>query len=147
LSHPEQAARVRDGEPAVVNAAVEELLRLLTVTHFGRRRAATEDVRIGGVTIHAGEGVIAAGEAANRDPAEFAHPDELDFDRETNHHVAFGFGVHQCLGQPLARLELQVAYPALLRRFPHLRVAVPASALKFRDNMVVYGVHGLPVAW
>jgi cytochrome P450 len=61
--------------------------------------------------------------------------------------VAFGFGVHQCLGQPLARLELQVAYPALLRRFPHLRVAVPAEELQFRNNMVVYGVHALPVAW
>jgi cytochrome P450 len=147
LRHQEQAGRMRDGEPAVVNAAVEELLRLLTVTHIGRRRVATEDVQIGGMTIRAGEGVIAANESANRDPAEFVHPDELDFDRETNHHVAFGFGVHQCLGQPLARLELQVAYPALLRRFPHLRVAVPAEELQFRNNMVVYGVHALPVAW
>jgi cytochrome P450 len=108
---------------------------------------ATEDVQIGGMTIRAGEGVIAANESANRDPTEFVHPDELDFDRETNHHVAFGFGVHQCLGQPLARLELQVAYPALLRRFPRLRVAVPAEELQFRNNMVVYGVHALPVAW
>jgi cytochrome P450 len=101
LRHPEGAAQVRDGEPAVVNAAVEELLRLLSVTHTGRRRVATEDVEIDGVTIRAGEGVIAAGDAANRDPAEFAHPDELDLHRESNHHVAFGFGIHQCLGQPL----------------------------------------------
>jgi cytochrome P450 len=147
LRHPAQAAQVRDGEPAVVNAAVEELLRLLTVTHTGRRRVATEDVELGGVTIRAGEGVIAAGDAANRDPAEFAHPDELDLHRESNHHVAFGFGVHQCLGQPLARLELQVAYPALLRRLPTLRVAAPLEEIAFRDEMTVYGVHALPVAW
>jgi cytochrome P450 len=147
LQHPEQAAQLRDGEPAVVNAAVEELLRLLSITHTGRRRVATEDVELAGVTIRAGEGIIAAGDAANRDPAEFAHPDELDLHRESNHHVAFGFGVHQCLGQPLARLELQVAYPALLRRFPTLRVAAPLDQLAFRDEMVVYGVHALPVTW
>ncbi|HEX4248052.1 MAG TPA: cytochrome P450 [Pseudonocardia sp.] len=147
LHHPEQAAQLRDGEPTLVNAAVEELLRLLSVTHTGRRRQATEDVELAGVTIRAGEGVIAAGDAANRDPTEFAHPDELDLHRESNHHVAFGFGVHQCLGQPLARLELQVAYPALLRRFPTLRVAAPLEQLAFRDEMVVYGVHALPVTW
>ncbi|MDT7643839.1 MAG: hypothetical protein QOC75_839 [Pseudonocardiales bacterium] len=147
LRHPAAAAQVRDGEPAVVNAAVEELLRLLTITHTGRRRVATEDVEIDGVTIRAGEGVIAAGDTANRDPAEFAHPDELDLHRESNHHVAFGFGIHQCLGQPLARLELQVAYPALLRRLPTLRVAAPLEEIAFRDEMAVYGVHALPVAW
>ena len=147
LHHPEQATQLRDGEPAVVNAAVEELLRLLTITHTGRRRLATEDVELAGVTIRAGEGIIAAGDAANRDPAEFAHPDQLDLHRESNHHVAFGFGVHQCLGQPLARLELQVAYPALLRRFPTLRVAAPLAEIPFRHEMSVYGVHALPVAW
>jgi cytochrome P450 len=147
LQHSDQAAEVRGGDPATVAAAVEELLRLLTVVHTGRRRAATEDVEIGGVLIRAGEGVIAAGESANRDPEQFANPDELDIHREGNHHVAFGFGVHQCLGQPLARLELQIAYPALLRRFPDLRVAVPVEEIPFRDEMVVYGVHALPVRW
>jgi cytochrome P450 len=147
LHHPEQAAQLRDGEPAVVNAAVEELLRLLTITHTGRRRLATEDVELAGVTIRAGDGIIAAGDAANRDPAEFANPDELDLHRESNHHVAFGFGIHQCLGQPLARLELQVAYPALLRRFPTLRVAAALEQIPFRDEMAVYGVHALPVTW
>ena len=75
------------------------------------------------------------------------HPDEVDVTRGTNRHVAFGFGVHQCLGQPLARLELQIAYPALLRRFPGLRVTVPDSEIPFRDDMAVYGVHALPVAF
>ncbi|WP_433803084.1 cytochrome P450 [Actinomycetospora sp. CA-084318] len=145
LQDPEQAAKVRAGES--VEGAVEELLRLLTVTHFGRRRVATEDVELGGVTIRAGEGVIAAGEIANRDPEVFADPDALDVDRTPNHHVAFGHGVHQCLGQQLARVELQIAYPALLRRFPTLRVDTPLDEIAFRDAMVVYGVHALPVTW
>ncbi|GAA1297678.1 cytochrome P450 [Pseudonocardia xinjiangensis] len=147
LQNPEQAAEVRDGDPAVVNRAVEELLRLLTVVHTGRRRVALDDIEIGGVTIRAGEGIIAATESANRDAAAFPAPDELDIHRESNHHLAFGFGVHQCLGQPLARLELQIAYPALLRRFPELRVAVPVDDIRYRDKMVVYGVQALPVSW
>ncbi|MFC5063187.1 cytochrome P450 [Actinomycetospora atypica] len=146
LQHPEQADRVRDDAEAVPGA-VEELLRLLTVTHLGRRRVAVEDVEVGGVTIRAGEGVVAAGEIANRDPQAFADPDEVDVDRSPNHHLAFGHGVHQCLGQQLARVELQVAYPALLRRFPGLRVDTPLDEIAFRDAMVVYGVHALPVEW
>ena len=147
LEHPEQAAEVRDGDTAVVKSAVEELLRLLTVLHSGRRRVALEDIEIGGVTIRAGEGIIAASESANRDPSVFESPDELDIHRGSNHHVAFGFGVHQCLGQPLARLELQIAYPALLRRFPDLHLAVPLEEIRYRDKMVVYGVQELPVSW
>jgi cytochrome P450 len=145
LRDPEQAARVRSGD--AVSGAVEELLRLLTVTHLGRRRVATEDVELGGVLIRAGEGVIAAGEIANRDPETFPSPDDLDVERSPNHHVAFGHGVHQCLGQQLARVELQVAYPALLGRFPELRVDVPVEDIPFRDQMIVYGVHELPVRW
>lgn len=147
LHHPDQLAAVRDGDATQVRGAVEELLRVLTVTHIGRRRVATEDLEIGGVTIRAGEGVVLAAEAANRDPRQWPHPDEVDVSRGTNRHVAFGFGVHQCLGQPLARLELQIAYPALLRRFPGLRVTVPDSEIAFRDDMAVYGVHALPVAF
>ncbi|NMO92943.1 cytochrome P450 [Actinomycetospora sp. TBRC 11914] len=145
LRDPEQAARVRSGD--AVDGAVEELLRLLTVTHIGRRRAATEDVEVGGVLIRAGEGVIAAGEIANRDPEAFPAPDTLDVERSPNHHVAFGHGVHQCLGQQLARVELQAAYPALLRRFPDLRVDAAVEDIPFRDTMAVYGVHELPVRW
>lgn len=147
LEHPEQAAEVRDGDTALVKSAVEELLRLLTVVHTGRRRVALEDIEIGGVTIRAGEGIIAAGESANRDPAAFESPNELNIHRGSNHHVAFGFGVHQCLGQPLARLELQIAYPALLRRFPDLHLAVPLEEIRYRDEMAVYGVQELPVSW
>lgn len=147
LNHPEQAAAVRDGDDATVTSAVEELLRLLTIVHTGRRRVATEDVEVAGVRIRAGEGVIASEPSANRDPALFAEPDNLDIHRTANHHLAFGFGVHQCLGQPLARLELQVAIPALLRRFPDLRVTAAEHELRFRDEMITYGVHELPVTW
>ena len=137
LRAPEQAARVRDGDAAVARRAVEELLRLLTVVHLGRRRVARSDVELRGTRIRAGEGVIAAGEAANRDPEAFPAPDDLDVERSATRHVAFGFGIHQCLGQHLARVELQVAYPALLRRFPGLRVAGGLDELSFRDEMAV----------
>lgn len=148
LEHPEQAAELRDtDDPQVVARAVEELLRLLTIVHNARARVATEDVEIGGVLIRAGEGVLASSESANRDPDAFPEPDHLDIHRSARHHVAFGFGVHQCLGQPLARLELQIAYPALLRRFPDLRVTTEPGALSYKTDKVVYGVHEVPVTW
>jgi cytochrome P450 len=147
LRHPEQAAEVRDGDPAVVKGAVEELMRLLTVTQASMRRVAREDIEVGGVTIRAGDGIVLSEESANRDSTAFESPDELDIHRDANRHLAFGFGVHQCLGQPLARLELQLAYPALLRRFPNLHVAVPPEELRYREKMVVYGVEALPVSW
>lgn len=148
LDHPEQAAELRDtADPTVVVRAVEELLRLLTIVHNARARVATEDLEIGGVRIAAGEGVLASSESANRDPEAFADPDRLDIHRAERHHVAFGFGVHQCLGQPLARLELQVAYPALLRRFPDLRVTRDPDELDYKGDKVVYGVREVPVSW
>lgn len=147
LRHPDQADAVRRGDAATVSTAVEELLRLLTVVHQGRRRAAVQDVELGGVLIRAGEGVIASEPSANRDASQFADPDRLDVHRAENHHLAFGHGVHRCLGQQLARLELQIAYPRLLSRLRGLRVAVPAEELRFRDSMIVYGVDELPVAW
>ena len=148
LRDPAQAELVRTAtEPRVINGAIEELLRLLTITHLGRRRIATEDVDLNGTLIRAGEGVIAAADIANRDPHLFADPDSFDPSRSPNRHVAFGFGVHQCLGQPLARVELQLALPALLRRFPDLRLAVDLDQIPFRDQQGVYGPHELPVAW
>jgi len=131
----------------VVNGAVEELLRLLTITHFGRRRVAVEDVEVRGTLIRAGDGVIAAADIANRDPDIFADPDRFDPTRKPNRHVAFGFGVHQCLGQPLARLELQIAFPALLRRFPDLRLAVDFDEIAYRDKLPIYGPKALPITW
>ncbi|GHJ34649.1 cytochrome P450 [Streptomyces sp. TS71-3] len=148
LQRPDQLAAVRDGDPARVANAVEELLRYLTITHMGRRRVALADVEVGGQVIKAGDAVICATDVGNRDPEVFEDPDRLDVDRATpRRHLAFGSGPHQCLGQNLARIELQLAYPALLRRFPTLRLDQAAEEVSYRTEMVVYGVHGLPVAW
>ncbi|MCQ4040626.1 cytochrome P450 [Streptantibioticus rubrisoli] len=146
LRDPAQLTRLR-AEPALVKPAVEELLRFLTIVHFGLPRVATEDLEVGGQTIRAGEGVLCMLSAANRDEEVFEGADRLDIGRESRRHVAFGFGVHQCLGQPLARVELQIALETLLRRLPGLRLAVPYEDIRFRTDMAIYGVHELPVAW
>ncbi|MEU3055827.1 cytochrome P450 [Streptomyces griseus] len=148
LGHPDQLARIRDtDDPAVVAAAVEELLRYLSIVHLGRRRTALEDIEIGGRTIRAGDGVILLGELANRDPAVFPDPDRLDITRNARLHQAFGAGTHHCVGQPLARMELQVIYPTLFRRIPTLRTAEAVDRLPFKYDAVVYGLHALPVTW
>jgi cytochrome P450 len=109
---------------------------------------ATEDVEIGGQLIRAGEGVVIANDSGNRDPNVFHDPDRLDVDRpEVREHMAFGYGTHQCIGQNLARTELQLALPALLRRFPNLRTTVSDEEIHFKDDSIVYGVHELPVTW
>ncbi|MFE7594144.1 cytochrome P450 [Kitasatospora sp. NPDC057512] len=150
LERPEQIARLAD--PAAVPGAVEELLRHLTIIHTGVLRVALEDVELGGTTVRAGEGVIAMLSTANRDEAVFGGADrlptdELDLDRDARRHMAFGFGVHQCLGQPLARAELQIALATLFRRLPGLRLTVPRDELAFRTDSFIYGMRSLPVAW
>ncbi|MER7579601.1 cytochrome P450 [Kitasatospora sp. NPDC097691] len=146
LRNPDQLDHLRR-HPESVTGAVEELLRYLTIVHSGLTRVATEDVEVGGVRIRAGEGVICMINTANRDTQEFPGGDELDLTRDARRHLAFGFGVHQCLGQPLARLELQIALDTLLRRLPGLRLAVPFEEVRFRSEMLIYGVHELPIAW
>ncbi|WP_030824626.1 cytochrome P450 [Streptomyces hygroscopicus] len=148
FEHPDQLALLRDtDDPALVSSAVEELLRYLHITHNGRRRVATEDIEIAGEVIRAGEGLILANDIANRDPEVFAEPDRLDIRRDARRHVAFGFGVHQCLGQPLARMELQVVYGTLYRRIPTLRPATGLERIPFKHDGSVYGVYELPVTW
>ena len=148
LEHPDQLDRVRAGEdPKLVASAVEELLRYLNIVHSGRRRVALEDIEIGGTTIRAGEGVVLANDLGNRDPEVFPDPDSLDVGRNPRQHVAFGFGVHQCLGQPLARVELQVVYGTLYRRVPELRLAIGLDEVQFKHDGLVYGVYELPVTW
>lgn len=110
-------------------------------------RIAAEDVTVGGVTIRAGEGVLCAINTANRDEEVFPGGAALDVGRDARRHVAFGFGVHQCLGQPLARVELQIALETLLHAAADLRLAVPFEDVPFRHDMGIYGVHALPVAW
>jgi hypothetical protein len=148
LEHPDQLAELREtDDPALIASAVEELLRYLTIVHSGRRRVALEDIEVDGQAIHAGDGIVLAGEVANRDEDVFAAPDRLDVDRDARGHVAFGFGVHQCLGQSLARLELQVVYGTLYRRIPRLRLAVPIEQIPFKHDSIIYGVYTLPVTW
>ncbi|MFE4831563.1 cytochrome P450 [Streptomyces sp. NPDC056672] len=148
LQNPGQLRELREtDDPVVVAGAVEELLRYLTIVHAGTRRVATEDIEIGGKLIKAGEGVIVANDAGNRDGTAFPDPDVLDIHRQSRHHVAFGYGIHQCLGQPLARVELQVVYSTLYRRIPTLDLAIPFEEVPFKEDMTVYGVHSLPVTW
>ena len=110
-------------------------------------RAAEDPKEIAGQTIRAGEGLIFPNEIGNRDPEAFDNPDELDLSRNARHHVAFGFGVHQCLGQPLARMELQVVYGTLYRRIPALRLAIDAADVPLKHDGFIYGVYELPVTW
>jgi cytochrome P450 len=148
LEHPRQLRELREApSPQLVAGAVEEALRYLTILHRGRRRVALEDLELGGVTIREGEGLIAAIDLANRDRQVFADPARFDIHREGRRHVAFGFGVHQCLGQVLARVELQIVFGTLFRRMPGLRLAVPVSELKFKRDTTVYGLEELPVTW
>jgi cytochrome P450 len=148
LQHPDQLALLREtDDPKFIAGAVEELLRYLTVAHAGRRRVALADIQIGGQTIRAGEGVVLPAETANWDPAAFPDPGRLDLRRQARHHVAFGFGVHQCLGQPLARVELQVVYGTLYRRIPTLRLVTDLDQIPFKHDGGVYGVYELPVTW
>jgi cytochrome P450 len=146
LEHPDQLADLR-AHPEKIHAAVDELVRHQTVTDYGARRAATQDVTIGGQLIRQGDGVLVVLSSANRDESLFPEPDRLDFDRARREHLAFGWGPHQCVGHLLARVQLEVAWLALLRRLPHLALAVPLEEIPFRFDMFVYGVRALPVRW
>ncbi|MFJ4202378.1 cytochrome P450 [Streptomyces sviceus] len=148
LEHPDQLAIVRDtDDPKVLASATDEMLRYLTVVHNGQRRLALEDLEIGGRSIRAGEGVIMPGATGNWQADVFPDPERLDVRREARRHMAFGFGIHQCLGQPLARLELQVVYHTVFRRIPTLRRATDLDKIPFKDDGIVYGVYELPVTW
>ncbi|MEU8033073.1 cytochrome P450 [Streptomyces sp. NPDC049099] len=145
LQHPERLAELR-ADPALLPAAVEELMRMLSIAD-GLLRVALEDIEIAGTTIRAGEGVLFSTSVINRDPAQYADPDSLDFHRPVRHHVAFGFGIHQCLGQNLARAELEIALGTLLTRLPGLRPAVPVEDVRFKPGDTIQGMLELPVTW
>jgi len=146
LRNPAQLAALR-ADPALADRAVEELLRYLSVAKTFMRTA-LEDVELGGQTIEAGTTVILSYNTANRDPDRFADPHVLDLRRKAGGHLAFGHGIHQCLGQQLARVEMRVAFPALINRFPTLRLAVPAEEVGLRPETAdIYGVKSLPVTW
>jgi vitamin D 1,25-hydroxylase len=146
LEHPDQHAALR-ADPGLVPGAVEELLRYLAIADIAGGRVATADIEIDGEVIRAGEGVIVTNSIANRDGDVFEDPDTFDVHRSARHHIAFGYGVHQCLGQNLARLELEVIVTALFSRIPTLRLAVPVEQLELRPGTTIQGVNELPVTW
>ncbi|MEU7015844.1 cytochrome P450 [Streptomyces sp. 2RAF24] len=146
LQNPAQLAELR-ADPSLVDGAVEELLRYLSVAK-SFMRTALEDVELGGQTIEAGTTVVLSYHTANRDPERYTDPHVLDLGRDAGGHLAFGHGVHLCLGAQLARVEMRVAFSALLQRFPTLRLAVPAEEVALRPETAdIYGVKSLPVTW
>ncbi|WP_433201995.1 cytochrome P450 [Dactylosporangium sp. CS-047395] len=145
-SHPEEWAALVS-RPERAPALVDELLRYLTIVHHGLPRIATQDVQVGEQLVRAGEGVIVLLSAANRDAAVFADPDRFDVDRGAQQHVSFGFGMHQCIGQPLARAELRIAFTRLAARLPGLALAPEAGQTVLRPDSFIYGVHKLFVRW
>jgi cytochrome P450 RapN len=135
-------------DPELVPGAVEELMRYVPLGAAAAfARIATEDVELGGQLVRKGESVLVELASGNRDGTVFEDPDEIDFTRENNPHIAFGHGVHHCLGAPLARLELRMAVGTLVRRLPGLRLAVPADEVSWRADRLVRGVRALPVTW
>jgi cytochrome P450 len=146
LRHPDQLAAVRD-DPDAVGPAVEELLRWLSIVHTGIPRITTTEVEIAGVRIPEHQLVFVSLPSGNRDPGFIENPETLDISRGAMGHLAFGHGVHHCLGAPLARMEMRIAFPALLRRFPSLKLAEPFDDVAFRSFHFIYGLQSLEVGW
>jgi cytochrome P450 len=149
LENPDQLDEIRSGEdPELMKKAIEELLRYLHIAQYGRRRIALADIEISGQVIAKGDGVILPGSLADRESGVFeGDPDVLDIHRDARHHLAFGYGIHQCLGQPLVRAELQIVYSTLFRRIPTLRLTIPREQIPFKSDRLVFGAHALPVTW
>jgi cytochrome P450 len=145
LKHPDQLEEFK-AHPELARGLVEELLRYLTVAHYATTRVAVEDIEAEGQCIRSGEGIITPLMAANRDPHMFTDPDRFDIHRDARGHLAFGYGVHQCLGQALARVELQVTFRRLFDRFPTMQLAVDERELEY-TNATIYGLKALPVTW
>jgi cytochrome P450 len=146
LHHADQLAAVR-ANPSKLETAVEEILRYLTVNQYDIVRTALEDVELNGEMVKKGDSVTVSLPAANRDPAKFECPETLKVGRDAAGHVAFGHGVHQCLGQSLARVELCTGLSALLRAFPDLRLAAAIDEVPLRLKASVFAVKSLPVSW
>lgn len=145
LMHFPEQRQLLAAQPERIDSAIEELLRFTNPVTHGTMRYAREPVEICGQTIAPGEVIVALLASANRDEAVFDRPDVLDITRQPNKHIAFGFGLHYCLGAPLARLEARAAIPALLQRFPNYRLAIPAADVVWRPTAGVRGLASLPV--
>ena len=146
MQFPEQLQRLRDTQ-ALDLTAVEELLRFYSPVEVSTERYAREPVEVAGITIPSGALVYGVLSSANRDETQFEDPNRLDLARQRNRHLAFGQGIHYCLGAPLARLEGQVALRRLLERMPRLRLGTPESSLRWRKGLNLRGLEELPVVW
>jgi cytochrome P450 PksS len=146
LQHREQMEKLQN-DPTLIKSAVEELVRFYSPVALSTDRYAREDLTIAGVTIPRGHQVLGVIASANRDETQFDAPDKLDITRENNRHLAFGQGIHYCVGAPLARLEGQIAINTLLRRLPDLRLNAPERALRWRPSPFLRGLEALPVAF
>lgn len=146
ILNPDQKQVLLD-RPELLRNAVDEMLRYHSIVHFNGARVALEDVEVSGHLVRKGEGVFALISPANRDPAAFECPHDFDITRKADHHLAFSYGVHQCIGQPLARAELQSVFATIFHRLPGLKLAVPLEQLRFKQNSFVYGVEELPLMW
>lgn len=146
MRHPKELAKLQ-AEPSLIDNAVEELLRYLSIVHLEFIRTATEEVEFAGHLIRPGETVKGSMVSANRDPDRYPDPDVLDLTREDVHHLTFGHGIHQCIALQLARMEMRVAFSLLFTRFPTLRPAIAPQDVRFKDDSVAYGVKELPVTW
>jgi len=144
LLHPGELARLR-ADPALLGGAVEELLRYVSPVNDATFRFTSEPVDLGGVHIGPGEVVLVSLSGANRDPSRYADPEGLDIGRDSTGHLAFGHGIHYCVGAPLARLEAEIAFGALLRRFASITLAAPPSELRWRPSSLIHGLESLPV--
>jgi cytochrome P450 len=149
LQRPDLIAQLQErlDDPARMAMAIEEILRI-TPIGLGRPRIARSDVTLSGTTIHPGEVMMLDILSANRDESVFPHAQVVDFDREANPMISFGRGIHACLGQQIARMELRVLWSTLLQRLPRIRLAVPPEEVPWRpDETATFGPAHLPVTW
>ena len=147
LQHPDQLAELHK-DPSLIKGAVEEILRYLTGSQFATRRVAIENVDVGGQTIKKGEGVWALNASANDDETVFSNPSRFDIHRQPNPHLAFGDGIHKCIAEHLARIEIEIAIATLIRRLPRLQLAVSLEEIQYVTNPAHdFGVKTLPIKW
>jgi cytochrome P450 len=146
MERPDDVATML-ADTATIPAVVDELLRYFAIAEFATSRVAKQDAEFAGQLIRAGEGVIVLGNAANRDPDTFSDPEQLDVHRNARQHITFGYGPHLCIGQHLARVELEIVFETLFRRIPGLTLDGELTQLEFKDGEPVYGVREMPVTW
>ena len=144
LEHPDELERLR-AQPDLMGTAVEEMLRYCNPVEHGNVRIALDDIEVAGHTIPKGSIVVLLLASANRDESIFDRPDSFDVARDPNRHLAFGFGIHYCLGAPLSRVEAQIAVRQIISRFPHMRLAIDPSQLRWRSAMAIRGLEQLPI--